>query len=206
MISSEDLNKLIRRAEARGALVHVTYDQRAQAMEGRWIIDSVSVIGLAGMSPFERPALDAGEHLRAALGPEEEFESPGEELHSQIEAIAVGTESRVAALRQVLTLPNIPRDYRECCRRYVTGINIEGDRSRLLELASFLRMPKAFTCSFRGQHVQASWDALEPSPIDDSDLYVVSVAIDDYHCRMRLPAFTEQSVVKALEGRPYLSH
>lgn len=206
MISSEELNTLIRRAEAKGALVHVTYDQVAQAKEGRWIINSVSVIGLAGMSPFERPALDAGEHLRKALGAEEQFDSPVDELPGQLDAIASGAAWNGAALRHVLTLPNIPKVYRECCRRYLTGIRIEGDRFRLQDLAIFLRTPKTITCSFNGRQAQASWDAIEPSPNDDSDLYVVTVTLGDFHSRMRLPTFTEQSVVKALENYRYLTH
>lgn len=206
MISSEELNSLIRRAEAKGALVRVTYDKVAQTKEGRWIVDSVNVIGLPGMSPFERPAIDAGEHLRKALGAEEQFELPTEELPCRLDAIAIGAESGEAALRQVLTLPNIPRDYRECCRRYLTGVHLENDRGRLLDLANFLRMPKAISCSFNGQQVQASWDFLEPSPDDDRDLYVVTVDLDGSLGLMRLSAFTEQSVVKALEGRSYLAH
>ncbi|WP_153785262.1 hypothetical protein [Pseudomonas sp. EMN2] len=206
MISSEELNRLIRRAEAKGALVQVTYDQAAQAEEGRWIIDSVSVIGLAGMSPFERPALDAGEHLRKALGVEEQFESAVDELPGQLDAIASDATWNGAVLRHVLTLPNIPRDYRECCRRYLNGIRIEGDRFRLQELAIFLRTPKTITCSFNGRQAHAAWDVIEPSPSDDSDLYVVTVTVGDYHTLMRLPAFTEQSVIKALEGCRYLTH
>ena len=73
-------------------------------------------------------------------------------------------------------------------------------------LANFLRAPKTITCSFNGRQGQASWDVIEPSPSDDSDLYVVNVTLGDYHALMRLPAFTEQSVIKALEGRSYLTH
>lgn len=62
-----NLNELILKARRSGVTVMVTYDESARMLEGREIIESVSVISLKGCGPFPMPALAAAERLSEAL-------------------------------------------------------------------------------------------------------------------------------------------
>lgn len=64
MTSNQELNDLIAKARARGAVVKVTLDPVALHKEGREIIDTVQVSGLKGCGPFPMTALGAAERLR----------------------------------------------------------------------------------------------------------------------------------------------
>lgn len=62
-----NLSELILKARRAGVTVMVTYDETAALIEGREIIESVSVIGLKGCGPFPMPALAASERMSELL-------------------------------------------------------------------------------------------------------------------------------------------
>lgn len=64
MTDNAELNALIEKARARGAVVTVTLDPVAKRDEGRDVIDTVQVSGLKGCGPFPMTALGAAERLR----------------------------------------------------------------------------------------------------------------------------------------------
>lgn len=62
-----EIRSLIDRAVQRGASVTYSYDQELLAREGRTIIDTVQVLGLAGVGPHPMPVVTAAEVLRRVL-------------------------------------------------------------------------------------------------------------------------------------------
>lgn len=64
MTSNQELQDLISKARAKGAIVKVTFDAEADLNEGRQIIDTVQVAGLMGCGPSPMPAIAAAERLR----------------------------------------------------------------------------------------------------------------------------------------------
>lgn len=53
---------IIRKAQSRGLQVlNIEYDQEALATEGRWIIESVTIVGRKG--PFSVPCISAREYI-----------------------------------------------------------------------------------------------------------------------------------------------
>jgi len=64
---TKELLTLIAKAEARGAVVGVQYDETAFVEEGRKIITRVQVLGLKGIGPYPMDALSAAERLREAV-------------------------------------------------------------------------------------------------------------------------------------------
>lgn len=69
MTSNEELVNLIRRARWQGAIVTVTFDQKAQSEEGREIISTVQIAGLKGCGPHPMSAIAAAERLRECVVP-----------------------------------------------------------------------------------------------------------------------------------------
>lgn len=69
MTDNTELRNLIDLAVQRGAKVIYSYDYDAFIKEGRAIIDTVHVLGLAGVGCHPMPALAAAEALRRALAP-----------------------------------------------------------------------------------------------------------------------------------------
>lgn len=67
MTDTRELRALVERARKAGAQVDLTYDARARSDEGRAIISTVRVQGMAGIGPYPMPAICAAERLREAL-------------------------------------------------------------------------------------------------------------------------------------------
>lgn len=67
MTDMRELRALMERARKAGAQVDLTYDARAWGDEGRAIISTVRVQGMAGIGPYPMPAICAAERLREAL-------------------------------------------------------------------------------------------------------------------------------------------
>lgn len=65
-VSNEELKRVIKRAEIEGGDIVVTFDKDAKG-EGRDIIDSVKVSGIAGIGSYPLGAIGANESLVAAL-------------------------------------------------------------------------------------------------------------------------------------------
>lgn len=68
MTNNAEVHSLIARAVLRGASVTYSYDQDLLEREGRTVIDTVQVSGLAGVGPYPMPVLAAAEALRRVLG------------------------------------------------------------------------------------------------------------------------------------------
>lgn len=67
MTNANELIALITKARRAGVTVLCTYDADALELEGREIIETVTVIGLKGCGSFPMPAITAAERLRTAL-------------------------------------------------------------------------------------------------------------------------------------------
>jgi hypothetical protein len=67
MTDTKELLALIARAEAKGAVVTIQYDEAALELEGRAIITQVQVVGLKGIGPHPMSPIGAAERLRATL-------------------------------------------------------------------------------------------------------------------------------------------
>jgi hypothetical protein len=67
MTDTKELLSLIAKAEARGAVVTIQYDERALVEEGRKIIEQVQVLGLEGIGPHPMSLISAAERLRAEV-------------------------------------------------------------------------------------------------------------------------------------------
>jgi hypothetical protein len=67
MTDMRELRALVERARKAGAQIDLTYDARARSDEGRAIISTVRVQGMAGIGPYPMPAICAAERLREAL-------------------------------------------------------------------------------------------------------------------------------------------
>ncbi|ONC41678.1 hypothetical protein AQ914_18500 [Burkholderia pseudomallei] len=69
MTDMRELLELVERARNAGAEVDLTYDAHAWSEEGRSIISTVRVHGVAGIGPYPMPAISAAERLREAFAP-----------------------------------------------------------------------------------------------------------------------------------------
>lgn len=67
MVSEKELRTLIAKAEAKGAHIVVTHDQKIHAEEGRTLIASVQISGVQGFGPSAMNPIDAAERLREFL-------------------------------------------------------------------------------------------------------------------------------------------
>jgi len=67
MTDTQEIRALIDKAAQAGARVRVEFDSEAMINEGRLIIDTVQVSGLAGVGPNPMPAVSAAERLRATI-------------------------------------------------------------------------------------------------------------------------------------------
>ena len=212
MVSNEELKTLIRRAEARGAIVDIGYDHRA-ATEGRQVIDTVAIVGLKGCGPHPMSAVGAAERLRELLAGIDFEPYTEQQLAARLEEIAANWTYDEAALRQAMCIQGIPQRLRDACRRYMTGQGQDTDHIRLHELAAAIRAPRAISFNTgrqytaEGQKIEAKLVDVEVCTLFGVDLYVVDFHDTSRHIagRVKIEQLNQAAVMAAYDAGNYQS-